>query len=164
MESQGGSKPTFDMASMSMATKGVLITGILLLIDSFLPWQKFCAEITGVQTFCAKWSAWNGSGGFFGLMMGIALIVLLLFEGSQLANMNMNMQLPVSRAKAAAYLGFAVVVFGLLKFLLVLTSEVSAGFGAWIGVILLAAMAYASFLYFKSDDTVVAPPPPATEL
>ncbi len=164
MESPGGSKPSFDMASMSMPTKGVLITGILLLIDSFLPWQRLCFGIQGVDIGCASASAWNGSGGFFGLLMGIALIVLLLFEASQLASMNMNMQLPVSRAKAAAYLGFAVVVFGLLKFLLVLTSEWSAGFGAWIGIVLLAAMAYASFLYFKSDDTVVAPPPPATEL
>ena len=47
MESQGGSKPSFDIAAMSMATKGVLVTGILLLIDSFLPWQKDCSEFLG---------------------------------------------------------------------------------------------------------------------
>jgi hypothetical protein len=156
MESQGGSKPSFDIAAMSMATKGVLITGILLLIDSFLPWQKFCAEITGVQTFCVKWSAWNGSGSFFGLMMGILLIVLLLFEVSKLANM--SMQLPIAPSKAAAYLGFAVVGFGVLKFILVLTSEVSAGLGAWVGIILLAALGYASFLYLKAEEAATAPP------
>jgi len=156
MESQGGSKPSLDMAALSMATKGVLITGILLLIASFLPWQKECFEVAGVPAFCGKASAWNGSGSFFGLMMGILLIVLLLFEVSKLANM--SMQLPFTPSKASAYLGFAVVVFGLLKFVIVLTSDVSAGLGAWIGIILLAALGYASFLYLKAEEAATAPP------
>lgn len=159
MESQGGSKPSFDMSTMSMATKGVLIAGVLLLIDSFLPWQQVCVDFLG-QSACASASAWGGNGSFAGLIMGILLIVLLVFEVTQLMNMNMNMNLPVSRSKATAYLGFAVVVFGVLKFLLVISN--SPGFGAWIGIILLAALAYASFLYFKADDA--APMPPATGL
>jgi hypothetical protein len=155
MESQGGSKPSFDVAAMSMATKGVLVTGILLLIDSFLPWQKECFEFLG-QSACGSFSAWGGSGSFFGLMMGILLIVLLLFEVSKLANM--SMQLPIAPSKASAYLGFAVVAFGVLKFIIVLTSEVSAGFGAWIGIILLAALGYASFLFMKAEEAATAPP------
>ena len=45
-----------------------------------------------------------------------------------------------------------------MKFLLVLTGDVSAGFGAWIGIILLAALGYFSFLYLKAEETAVAPP------
>jgi hypothetical protein len=155
MESQGGSKPSFDIAAMSMATKAMLISGILLLIDSFLPWQKVCVEFLG-QGACASASAWGGNGSWAGLIMGILLIVLILFEVSKLANM--SMELPIAPTKAAAYLGFAVVVFGLLKFIIVLTSDVSAAFGAWLGVILLAALGYASFLYLKAEETAVAPP------
>jgi len=154
MESQGGSKPSLDMAALSMATKGVLITGILLLIASFLPWQKECFEVAGVPAFCGKASAWNGSGSFFGLMMGILLIVLLLFEVSKLANM--SMQLPIAPSKASAYLGFAVVAFGVIKFLRVITNN--PGFGAWIGIILLAALGYFSFLFMKAEEAATAPP------
>ena len=155
MESQGGSKPSFDIAAMSMAMKGILIVGILLLIDSFLPWQRVCVEFLG-QGACASASAWGGNGSWAGVIMGILLIVLILFEVSKLANM--SMQLPIEPSKATAYLGFAVVGFGIVKFLIVLTSDVSAGFGAWIGIILLAGLAYASFLYLKAEETAVAPP------
>jgi len=159
MESQGGSKPSFDVAAMSMATKGVLITGILLLIDSFLPWQRVCFDFLGTSS-CASASAWGGNGGWAGVLMGILLIVLLLFEGSQLANMSMD--LPIPHTKASAYLGFAVVALGVIKFLLVISN--SPGFGAWIGIILLAALGYASFLYFQAEEAVTAPPPADTGL
>ena len=153
MESQGTPKPSFDIAAMSMATKGMLIVGILLLIDSFLPWQRVCFDFPG-QSACASASAWGGSGSFFGVLMGILLIVLLIFEVSQLAKM--NVQLPIAPSKASAYLGFAVVAFGVIKFLLVITNE--PGFGAWIGIILLAALGYFSFLYLKAEEAPAAPP------
>ncbi|MGZ5319388.1 MAG: hypothetical protein ACXWZD_12700 [Actinomycetota bacterium] len=149
MESQGGPKPSFDIAAMSMATKGILIVGVLLLIDSFLAWQQVC-----VVGFCVSASAWGGNGSWAGLLMGILLIVLILFEISKLANM--SMQLPIAPSKATAYLGFAVVAFGLIKFLLVVSNE--PGFGAWVGIILLAALGYFSFLYLKAEETAVAPP------
>jgi hypothetical protein len=155
MESQGGSKPSFDIAAMSMAMKGILIVGILLLIDSFLPWQRVCVEFLG-QSACGSLSAWSGNGSWAGTIMGILLIVLILFEVSKLANM--SMQLPIEPSKASAYLGFAVVGFGVLKFLLALFGDVSAGFGAWIGIVLLAALGYFSFLYLKAEETAVAPP------
>jgi len=155
MESQGGSKPSFDIAAMSMAMKGILVVGVLLLIDSFLAWQQVC-----IVGFCASASAWGGNGSWAGFLMGILLIVLILFEISKLANM--SLQLPIEPSKATAYLGFAVVGFGLIKFLLVITNE--PGFGAWIGIILLAALGYFSFLYLKAEETATAPPPPQTGL
>jgi hypothetical protein len=153
MESQGGSKPSFDIAAMSMASKGVLISGVLLLIDSFLPWQRVCVAFLG-QSVCPSASAWGGNGGWAGTIMGILLIVLVLFEISKLANL--SMQLPIEPSKATAYLGFAVVAFGVIKFLLVVTN--SPGFGAWIGIIFLAGLGYASFLYLKAEEAATAPP------
>ena len=149
MESQGGPKPSFDIAAMSMATKGILVVGVLLLIDSFLAWQQIC-----VVGFCVSSSAWGGSGGWAGVLMGILLIVLILFEISKLANM--SLELPIEPSKATAYLGFAVVALGVIKFLLVISNE--PGFGAWIGIILLAALGYFSFLYLMGVVAAVAPP------
>ncbi len=40
MEKSGG----FDMSKMSMASKIIMGAGILLLIDSFLSWQKVCVS------------------------------------------------------------------------------------------------------------------------
>ena len=34
----------FDMAKMSTASKIVMVAGILLLVDSFLSWQKVCFD------------------------------------------------------------------------------------------------------------------------
>jgi len=155
MESQGGAKPSFDIAAMSMASKGVLISGVLLLIDTFLPWEKVCVSFLG-QSACGSASAWGGTGSWAGWIMGILLIVLVLFEISKLANM--SMQLPIAPSKATAYLGFAVVGFGVLKFILVLTGPVSAGIGAWLGIIFLAGLGYASFLYLKAEEAATAPP------
>ena len=39
MEKSGG----FDIAKMTLASKIVMVSGILLLVDSFLSWQKVCA-------------------------------------------------------------------------------------------------------------------------
>ena len=38
------SRAGFDMAKMTMASKIVMVSGILLLVDSFLSWQKVCAS------------------------------------------------------------------------------------------------------------------------
>jgi hypothetical protein len=150
-------KPSgFDMAKVTMASKIVMVSGILLLVDSFLSWQKFCFEGGVLGDICGKFNAWGGNGGFAGVIMGILLIVLLIWEGTQLANMPMNLSIGVTPSKGTAYLGFAVVVFGLLKFLLAVTNE--PALGAWVGLILLLAIAYGSWMRFQEPEDVTAPP------
>ena len=108
----------FDMAKITTASKIVMVSGILLLVDSFL---------------------------------------LLIWEGIQLANMPMNFSIGVTPSKGTAYLGFAVVVFGLLKFILAVTNH--GALGAWIGLILLLALGYGSWMRFQEPDDAVTPPP-----
>jgi hypothetical protein len=175
-EQGGGQTPgssQFDMASMAMATKVVLLSGILLLIVSFLPWQKVCAgggEFLGttIPRSCASASAWGGSGAIFGLLMGLLLIALLVFEVVRMTNAEITGNLPIEGAKLAAYLGFAVVGLGVIKFIIAITSKLagfnfdlgggagvsnSAGIGAWAGIVLLVALAYGSWLHFKESET-----------
>jgi len=158
MEKSGG----FDIAKVTMASKIVMVSGILLLVDSFLSWQKVCAsdvlgELGGIGDFCVKANAWGGSGGWAGLIMGILLIILLIWEGIQLADMSVNLSVGVTPSQGTAYLGFAVAGFGLLKFILAVTNE--PALGAWIGLILLIAIAYGSWM--KLQEPEAAPPPPA---
>ena len=148
----------FDMANMSMATKITLVGGILLLVTSLiLPWQKVCASLEGFGDICAKANAWGGDGGWAGLLMGILLIVLLIWEVVQLSNMQMNLSIGVTPSQGSAYLGFAVVVFGLLKFVLVVTND--PAIGAWIGLILLIVVGYGSWMRFQEPAGASAAPP-----
>jgi hypothetical protein len=148
----------FDMAKITTASKIVMVSGILLLVDSFLSWQKVCFATGVLGDFCGKANAWGGNGGFAGVIMGLLLIVLLIWEGIQLANMPMNISIGVTPSKGTAYLGFAVVVFGLLKFILAVTNH--GALGAWIGLILILAIAYGSWMKFQEPETAAAPPAP----
>ena len=51
----------FDMSKISTASKIVMISGILLLVDTFLLWQKLCVD-SGVigSGICGKANAWCG--------------------------------------------------------------------------------------------------------
>ena len=159
MEKSGG----FDMSKMSMAGKIIAGAGILLLIDSFLQWQKVCFDfggITGLGRTCGGVNAWSGSGSFFGLLMGICVIVLLVWEGLQMAGSAGNIKLPVSPSKASAYLGFGVVGFGVLKLLIVLTSAVKPSLFGWLGLILILAVGYGAWMRFQEPEG--APPAAAS--
>ena len=152
MEKSGG----FDMAKITTASKIVMVAGILLLVDSFLSWQKVCFDTGVLGDICAKANAWGGNGGWAGVIMGILLIILLIWEGTQLAEMPMNLSIGVTPTKGTAYLGFAVVIFGLLKFIFAITNEGSLG--AWIGLVLLIAIGYGSWMKFQEPETAAAPP------
>ena len=60
----------------------------------------------------------------------------------------------------SAYLGFGVVVFGILKFLLVLTSDVKPSLFGWIGLILILAIGYGAWMKFQEPETATPPPAP----
>ena len=158
-QQQPGGAKGFDMAAMALATKIILVAGILLLVFSFLQWQKVCiGAIGGFPGACAGVSAWSGSGSFAGLLMGLLLIVLLIFEGVQIANVNMN--LPIASTKVSAYLAWAVAAFAVIKILIVLTSPVKPSIFAWIGLILALVVGYGGYLHFQAEEPA-APPPPA---
>jgi hypothetical protein len=137
----------FDLAGLTTASKIMLVSGILLLIVSFLAWQRVC--IVGI---CAGASAWGGSGSFAGVIMGILLIVLVIWEVVQLANMAGNIQIGIPPTKGSAYLGFAVVAFGVLKFIIVLFSSVKPSLFGWIGLVLLVVLGYGSWMKYQEVE------------
>jgi hypothetical protein len=162
MEQQPGGSKGFDIASMALATKITMVSGIVLLVVSFLQWQRVCSpsiNIPGegsVGGICFGASAWGGSASFAGLLMGLLLIALLIFEGVQLANVNMNM--PIASTKISAYLAFGVGGFAILKVLIVLTSAIKPSLFAWIGLILALVVAYGGWLHFQVPEPTPTPP------
>jgi hypothetical protein len=152
---EGSGSSGFDMSKMSTAEKLLAGGSILLLIDSFLPWQRICIDLGGLEDLvggggCASASMWSGSGGFAGIIAGLLAIALVIvgvlsMTGS-MANMNMG---TMSADKITGFLGIGVAGFGLLKFLLVLTNEV--GWAAFVGLILLVAIGYGAWQKVQSS-------------
>jgi hypothetical protein len=147
---EGSGSSGFDMSKMSTAEKLLAGGSILLLIDSFFPWQKVCAsDVLGdladfVGDRCGSATMWGGDGGFAGIIAGllaIALIVVgILSMTGSMANMNMG---SMSADKLTGFLGLGVAAFGLLKFLIVLFSEV--GWAAFVGLVLLVAIGWGAW-------------------
>ena len=148
---EGSGSSGFDMSKMSTAEKLLAGGSILLLIDSFLPWQS--VDLGGLEDLIgvdASINMWQGSGAFAGIIAGllaIALIVLgVLSMTGSMASMNMGTMSP---DKLTGFLGLGVAGFGLLKFILVLTN--SPGWAAFVGLVLLAAIAYGAWQKVQSS-------------
>jgi hypothetical protein len=146
---EGSGSSGFDMSKMSTAEKLLAGGSVLLLIDSFFPWQRVCFDLGPLEDIvgnggCASASMWSGNGGFAGIIAGllaIALVVVgVLSMTGSMANMNMG---GMSADKVTGFLGLGVAGFGLLKFLLVLTN--SPGWAAFVGLVLLVAIAYGAW-------------------
>ena len=149
---EGSGSSGFDISKMSTAEKLMAGGSILLLLDSFLPWQKFCADLgaLGGNLCVASASAWQGSGGIFGVLMGlgaIAMIVLgVLSMTGSMASMNMG---TMSVDKLLGFLGLGTAAFGLLKFIFVLTE--SPAWAAFVGLVLLVAVGYGAWQRVQSS-------------
>jgi len=147
----------FDMSKLSTASKILLIGSAVLLLDSFLPWQKVCVDLSviGVGDRCGSAGMWGGDAGFFGVIAGLLTIALLAWEIIGAAGQRVEVGMPAS--KVSAYLGFGVLGFGILKFLLVMTNFVS--YGAFIGLVCILAIGYGAWMRLQEPATVSAPPP-----
>jgi hypothetical protein len=158
MDQPSGSKGGFDMASMSLASKLVLGGGVLLLIDSFLPWQKACVDfgalsgLTGVDSFCGKFNAWQGNAAFAGIIMGLLVLVLIGFEVASALSADISLSIPMS--KLCAYLGFGVLGFAILKFLF--SAFDHGALFAYVGLVLALLVGYGSWLHFQEPVTAAS--------
>ncbi len=126
---------SFDMSRMSTADKILAGGGLLLFIDTFLPWQSVCIKFLNVGA-CATASAWGGSAGFVGVLLGLFAIALV---ASSVLRM-MGVDLGGSSAMIGAVLAWGTAGFAVLKWVIVLTKD--AGWAAWVGLLLGLVIAY----------------------
>lgn len=140
----------FDISRLSTASKILLGGGVLFLVDSFLPWQRVCVDVGfGMGGVCASASGWGGDAGFAGVLAGLFVIALIVWEALAIAGVSTGLAVPAS--KVSAGLGLGVLVFAVLKFLLVITNE--AGFGAYIGIVLALVIGYGAWMKFQEPET-----------
>jgi hypothetical protein len=148
---EGSGSSGFDMSKMSTAERLLAGGSILLLIDSFFPWQS--VDLGGLEDLIGRgfnFNMWQGSGAFAGIIAGlltIALIVLgVLSMTGSMASMRMGTMSP---DKAMGFLGLGVAGFGLLKFIFVVAN--SPGWAAFVGLVLLVAIGYGAWQKLQSS-------------
>jgi hypothetical protein len=115
----------------------VLGAGVLLLIDSFLDWQQ-----VSFLGHSAGQSAWHG---FWGVIMGLALILLLVWTAAKA----FGVELPVKVPDGVTSLGLSalILLFAFIKAI----SDSYVHWPAWLGVILAAGMGYGAWLIFSAS-------------
>jgi len=127
-----------DLASISTGTKLVLGAGLLLLIDTFLSWQKVSVDVSGVEVAAVSANAWHG---FWGVLLGLLTIALLVWVGLQLAKVDVP-KLPVADSMVTLGLGGLILLFALIKNL----ADDFSTIWSYIGVVLAAAVAAGAWL------------------
>jgi hypothetical protein len=145
-----------NLAGLSTAAKILLIAGLLLFIDLFLAWQQACASGNGFSV-CGSLSGWHGVG----VVTGLLVIALLVWEGAQLAGVTANLAVPVALISAA--LAGGVALFAIIEFF---THDEARHWPAWIGLILGIVIAVGGWLRLQTGPeapitghTTQSPPP-----
>ena len=116
----------------------MLVGGVLLLIDLFLPWQDFGNDFSDAAGTDASFSGWRGFGG---VLVGLLTIILLAWLIVRLASV--DIPLPVSTAMSAAVIGTLILIFTVIKLLTILGDE--ATIWAWVGLVLAIVIAVGAF-------------------
>ena len=133
-----------DLNKLTLGEKIVAGAGILLVVDLlFLPWHDIDLGFGLGSVSRSATESPNGFWGLLALLLTIAIVVVLAlrnFTDTKLPD------LPVPWPQAIFYACLA--VLGLLVLKLVIEMDF-LGFGAWLGLLLAAGMAYGGFLISK---------------
>ena len=133
------------LSALSRGMQLMLVGGVLLLIDTFLHWQEVSAKIAGVTVVSAGVSAWHG---FWGVIMGLALIVLLAWIVARIAGV--KIPLPFSDTLLAAGLAAIVLLFAVIKNL----SDDYSTKWSYIGIVLAGVVATGAWLQVQEAGGV----------
>jgi hypothetical protein len=136
-----------ELDKLTLSDKIIAGAGVVLIIDLlFLPWHSI--DI-GVLSFTR--SAVESPNAFWGvlaLLLTVALVAVTLLR--VLKPETALPDLPVSWDRAVFFAAAAVLVSLFLK--LVMETE-ALGFGAWLGLLLAAGVAYGGYLKYQADST-----------
>jgi hypothetical protein len=150
------------LSALSNGTKLLLGAAVLLLIDTFLTWQKVEVEVAGVEIASATRNAWHG---FWGVMLGLLTIALIVWIVLQLINTASRVDLPLPEPTLVAIAGGLIFLFALIKNLV---DDYSA-WASYVGVVLAAGVAIGAWMRMQEGGDTAArpaspaasPPPPA---
>ncbi len=131
--------PAAPMRPQQQTGQIVLLTLLtFFLFDTFLPWQRACLDVSGLGlriAGCLSANAWSGSAAHAGQAAGVFAIVAILAVGLRIGRVDFGEAGEIV-TKGCVY---GTAAAGGLKWILVIGKL--AAFGAWIGLLLLLAIA-----------------------
>ena len=130
------------LKGLSLGRKLILGAGVLLFIDTFFAWQKASVSVSGVTIVSATQNAWHG---FWGVMLGLLTIALLLWVGARAFGVALPANIPDGLATLA--LGGLIVLFALLK----TVTESYSHWPSYVGIVLGAGVAAGAWLAFQES-------------
>ena len=125
--------------ALSRGSQIMFVAGLLLLVDTFLPWQDFDIEVEEGVTIDTGFS-WNAWHGFWGILLGLLTVALVAWLVARLARV--DLRLPVSDAMLGAVIAGTILVFAFVK---VLADDYTA-FWAYIGLVLAVIVAIGAWM------------------
>jgi hypothetical protein len=151
----------FDMARMSTGSKILLGAGLLYFISLFLPWAdvfgdvagefgvggEALVEATGVDTTV------QGFQGALGILTALLALALITWEALLAFGVNVQMG-TMSPGLISAIIAGALALFGSIHFFEYLSA---IAWGAFLGLILLLAIAYGAYMRFTESKAGPAP-------
>ena len=129
------------LTALSLGRKLVLAAAALLLIDTFLPWQKIDVKVAGIVSVSASANGWHG---FWGFILGLATVALLAWAAARMFGRTIS---GVPDGLTTLALGGVILVCALLKNL---TDDYSA-WASYLGILLAAGVAYGAWLTFQES-------------
>lgn len=134
-----------DLNKLTLGDKILGGAGILLFLDLLLfPWHSVDLGIQTINLQATE--SPNGFWGVLALLLTIVVVAAIILR--RLTSVKLP-ELPISWNQALFYGAIAVLVLLFIK-LISETSEL--GFGAWLGLLLAAAMVYGGFVVSKESD------------
>jgi hypothetical protein len=130
------------LKGLPLGRKLILGAGALLFIDTFLAWQRVSIGVPGGATVSASQNAWHG---FWGVLLGLMTIVLLLWVGARAFGVALPANVPDGRVTLA--LGGLIVLFAVIKTL----SDSYSAWPSYVGIVLGAGVAYGAWLTFAES-------------
>ena len=128
--------------------------GILLFVDSFLPWFRYCLPIRNTAILrisrpCVNHTAWANGLSALALLIAIAMVVQIAVR--HYSSARMGAPGTMTWGQVHLFAGFAVLALVILQFLAG-NSPMHRGFGVFVGVVCAAGLAYGGMVRSREPE------------
>jgi hypothetical protein len=135
--------------ALSIGAKVILVAGLVLFIDGFLPWYRVTVEFLGASATASAngWEAPGAIWSIFAIIIGLAMATLVVLKDLT------DVQIPdnvggISWPKIFLGAGVAALLMVVIKFL---NESSHLGFGFYLGILAAIALAVAGFLMYREE-------------
>lgn len=133
-----------DLNRLTLGARIVALSGLLLFIDSFIPWFRQCVDFgsIGGGKICASHNGWSNALTLLATLIALAMVGLIVAE---LAGVALPPLGAITWGQAQLIAGGVVLLFVLLQ-ILIGDHKAPRSIGAWLGLVISAALVYGAFL------------------